>query len=114
MIIFHRLPQTSLFRIVDKMLGELRQRLQERQLALELTDAARGWLVERGFDEAYGARPLRRLIQREVENVLARRVLANEFVAGDTILVDVDGAGLAFSRQPATSVPETVPVPLSP
>jgi ATP-dependent Clp protease ATP-binding subunit ClpC len=102
-IIFHRLPESSLYRVVDKMLGDLRARLAERQLSLELTDAARSWLVKHGYDEAYGARPLRRLIQREVENVLARRVLGSEFSQGDAVLVDVDGDSdkLTFARQPA-------------
>jgi len=100
-IIFHRLPEASLYRVVDKMLDDLRGRLAERQLTLELTDAARAWLVQHGYDEAYGARPLRRLIQREVENVLARRVLGNEFSNGDRVLVDVGDDKLTFDLQPA-------------
>jgi ATP-dependent Clp protease ATP-binding subunit ClpC len=95
-IVFHRLPEASLFRVVDKMLDELRTRLAERQLTLELTDEARGWLVKNGYDEAYGARPLRRLIQREVENALARRVLGNDFAEGERIMVTVDEDRLAF------------------
>jgi ATP-dependent Clp protease ATP-binding subunit ClpC len=103
-IIFHRLPQASLYLVVDKMLADLRARLAERKLTLELTDTARGWLVTNGYDEAYGARPLRRLIQKEVENALARRVLANEFVEGDAIRVDIVGDRLSFERlTPAAS-----------
>jgi len=97
-IIFHRLPEASLYRVVDKMLADLRGRLAERQLTLELSDAARAWIVEHGYDEAYGARPLRRLIQREVENVLARRVLGSEFSPGDRVLVAVDADKLTFTR----------------
>jgi ATP-dependent Clp protease ATP-binding subunit ClpC len=84
-IIFHRLPETSLYLVVDKMLGDLRSRLSERGLSLELSDAARVWLVKNGYDEAYGARPLRRLIQKEIENELARQVLREEF---DQMLLD--------------------------
>jgi ATP-dependent Clp protease ATP-binding subunit ClpC len=108
-IVFHRLPEASLFRVVDKMLDELRARLAERQLTLELTDEARGWLVKNGYDEAYGARPLRRLIQKEVENALARRVLGSDFAEGERIMVTVDGDRLAFERlAPALEVTETV------
>jgi ATP-dependent Clp protease ATP-binding subunit ClpA len=103
-IIFHRLPEASLYLVVDKMLADLRGRLAERKLTLELTDAARGWLVRNGYDEAYGARPLRRLIQKEVENALARRVLASEFREGDAIRVDIVDDRLSFERlTPAAS-----------
>jgi ATP-dependent Clp protease ATP-binding subunit ClpC len=111
-IVFHRLPRESLYRVVDRMLADLRSRLAERELTLDLSDAARAWLVDNGYDEAYGARPLRRLIQREVENALARRVLSNEFGGGDHILVDVVEDRLQFSRaasaepHPAASVTE--------
>jgi ATP-dependent Clp protease ATP-binding subunit ClpC len=108
-IVFHRLPEASLFRVVDKMLDELRARLTERQLTLELTDEARGWLVKNGYDEAYGARPLRRLIQKEVENALARRVLGSDFAEGERIMVTVDEDRLAFERlAPVLEVSETV------
>src|SRR5438067_8097180 len=93
------------------MLGDLRTRLAERGLTLELTDAARAWLVQNGYDEAYGARPLRRLIQKEVENALARRVLGSEFAEGDAIRVDMVDDRLSFERlTPAVSeVPTEVP-----
>jgi ATP-dependent Clp protease ATP-binding subunit ClpC len=97
-IIFHRLPETSLYLVVDKMLGDLRARLAERSLTLELSDLARQWLVKNGYDEAYGARPLRRLIQKEVENALARRVLGGEFADGDTVRVEVVDDHLTFER----------------
>jgi ATP-dependent Clp protease ATP-binding subunit ClpC len=107
-IVFHRLPEQSLYRVVDKMLADLRARLAERQLGLELTDAARAWLVRNGYDEAYGARPLKRLIQKEVENVLARRVLGDEFTAGDRIHVDVADDRLSFERVTPAPEPEAV------
>jgi ATP-dependent Clp protease ATP-binding subunit ClpC len=97
-IIFHRLPEASLYMVVDRMLGDLRARLAERLLSLELTDEARAWLVTNGYDEAYGARPLRRLIQKEIENALARRVLGEEFGAGDVIRVTIVDDRLSFER----------------
>jgi ATP-dependent Clp protease ATP-binding subunit ClpC len=97
-IIFHRLPEESLLKVVDKMLGDLRKRLAERGLTLELSDEARAWLVKNGYDEAYGARPLKRLIQKEVENALARRVLGNEFGEGDAIRVEIVDDRLHFER----------------
>jgi ATP-dependent Clp protease ATP-binding subunit ClpC len=109
-IVFQRLSAEALKKVVEKMLRELRGRLAERQISLELTEAARDWLVENGFDEAYGARPLRRLLQRRVENVLARQVLASEFEPGDTVLVDVEDGELAFRRNLSA---EPVPAPVA-
>jgi ATP-dependent Clp protease ATP-binding subunit ClpC len=108
-IVFHRLPVEKLRLVVEKMLRELRERLQERGLQIELTDEAKDWLVQNGYDEDYGARPLRRLLQRTVENVLAKRVLGGEFNPGDLVLVEVEGDQLAFRREvPAEPVPEAV------
>jgi ATP-dependent Clp protease ATP-binding subunit ClpC len=92
-IVFDRLEREQLRSVVDKMLRELRERLVERNVTVDLTDTAKDWLLEHGYDELYGARPLRRLIQREVENNLARRSLAKEFGYGDHVLVDVEGEG---------------------
>jgi ATP-dependent Clp protease ATP-binding subunit ClpC len=109
-IVFHRLPEASLFRVVDKMLDELRARLTERQLRLELTDEARAWLVKNGYDEAYGARPLKRLIQKEVENALARQVLGSDVTQGDRIKVHVLDDRLAFEVQSSAAENGEVPV----
>jgi ATP-dependent Clp protease ATP-binding subunit ClpC len=112
-IIFRRLPEASLYLVVDKMLADLRSRLAERGLTLELTDDARRWLVKNGYDEAYGARPLKRLIQKEIENALARSVLGEEFAEGDRIQVGIVDDRLTFERlTPAVSnaaVAEEVP-----
>jgi ATP-dependent Clp protease ATP-binding subunit ClpC len=113
-IIFHRLPESSLFMVVDKMLSDVRGRLAERSLSLELSDAARAWLVTNGYDEAYGARPLKRLIQKEIENALARRVLSSEFSNGDVVRIDVVDDHLSFERvahtEQAEMVAEVAPV----
>ncbi|MGI5837387.1 MAG: AAA family ATPase, partial [Chloroflexota bacterium] len=102
-IVFHSLGREQLEQIVEKMLRDLRDRLAERSMTLELSDAAREWLVEHGFDRDYGARPLRRLIQREIENSLARSVLSQEFQEGDRITVDVENGRLAFRRTPGAN-----------
>jgi ATP-dependent Clp protease ATP-binding subunit ClpC len=117
-IVFNRLDREQLRAVVEKMLRELRQRLDERQVGLELTDAAKDWLLEHGYDEVYGARPLRRLIQREVENTLARRSLAKEVGPGDRITVDLTGDGrnakLDFQVEHAVQPqPEQVPQPVT-
>ena len=106
-IVFHSLGREQLEQIVEKMLRNLRERLEERSMTLELTDAARDWLVEHGFDRNYGARPLRRLIQREIENSLARKVLAEECKEGDKITVDVEEGHLSYQRTPGVN-----PVPI--
>jgi ATP-dependent Clp protease ATP-binding subunit ClpA len=89
------------------MLGDLRGRLAERQLSLVLSDAARAWLVKNGYDEAYGARPLRRLIQKELENALARQVLGGDFVAGSRVIVDVVDDRLTFVTEPPAGLAVT-------
>jgi ATP-dependent Clp protease ATP-binding subunit ClpC len=107
-IVFERLTAEQLREVVRKMLRDLSARLAERGITFELSDAAADWLVERGYDEVYGARPLRRLIQREVENVLARRVLAHEIEAGDRVVVDAGPDGLTFEvlhPMPQAAVP---------
>lgn len=87
-VIFDPLSVDELGRIVDLQVRALADRLTERRLGLEVTDAAREWLALQGFDPAYGARPLRRLIQREIGDRLARLVLAGEVADGDTVTVD--------------------------
>jgi ATP-dependent Clp protease ATP-binding subunit ClpB len=97
-IVFHALNEVQLKKIVDIQLAGLRKRLEERHIALELTDAARTRLVRSGYDPAYGARPLKRAIQREIETPLARKILAGEVRDGQAVLVDAaaDGASLSF------------------
>ena len=89
-IIFNRLGREELMRIVDIQLRYLRDRLSEKHLTLELTERAREWLANVGYDPVYGARPLRRAIQRYIEDPLAVKILAGEFVEGDHILADYD------------------------
>jgi ATP-dependent Clp protease ATP-binding subunit ClpB len=96
-IVFHPLEKSQLARIVEVQLGYLRKRLATRNLKLEITDAAENLLAEEGYDPAYGARPLKRVIQQRVENPLASRILKGEFGEGDTIKVDADPAKHNFT-----------------
>jgi ATP-dependent Clp protease ATP-binding subunit ClpB len=97
-VVFHPLGREHIRQIVDIQLGYLRQRLAERELAFELDDAARDRLGEAGFDPVYGARPLKRAIQHQLENPLAQRILRGDFAQGDTIRVTVRDGALAFER----------------
>jgi ATP-dependent Clp protease ATP-binding subunit ClpB len=95
---FKPLSRDEIGEIVDLQLGRLRSRLAERGLTIELTDAAKEVLAEAGWDPAYGARPLKRAIQRLLENPLALRLLEGDFGDGDTIRVDARDGELAFER----------------
>ena len=78
----------------------LRQRLEERKIELELTDKARDYLAEHGYDPSYGARPLKRLIQRELETALGRKLLSGEIRDNSRVIVDAGSKGLEFSSKP--------------
>jgi ATP-dependent Clp protease ATP-binding subunit ClpB len=88
-IMFDALSVDELARIVELQVASLQARLTERRLTLEVTDGARAWLAMSGYDPAYGARPLRRLVQREIGDRLARELLAGDVADGDTVVVDV-------------------------
>jgi ATP-dependent Clp protease ATP-binding subunit ClpB len=99
-VIFSRLDRAQLRLIVDIQLGQFAKRLARRELTIELTDRARDVIAEQGFDPQYGARPLKRAIQKLLEDPLAKRVLAGDFVPGSTIRVDPDATGaLSFQAK---------------
>jgi len=98
-IIFDSLNQQQLRQIVDLLIEEVKKRLSEHKMAVELTDAAKAWLLKEGYDPAYGARPLRRAIQRYVENPISKGILDGEYVEGNTILVDAKAEGLTFAKK---------------
>ncbi len=100
-IIFHALQKHELRHIVQLQIQRLEQRLADRKMALKLSDAALDFLVEVGYDPVFGARPLKRAIQRELETAIAKAILRGEFNDGDTIFVDVENERLAFKRLPA-------------
>ena len=96
-VVFRRLDREQLAEIVELQAGRLRARLAGRGVELELTEAARELLGREGYDPAYGARPLKRLIQRRLENPLAQKLLAGEVRDGDHVVVDVEGDDLTFT-----------------
>jgi ATP-dependent Clp protease ATP-binding subunit ClpB len=101
---FHPLSREQIGEIVDLQLRRLRERLADRGLSLELTDEAKELVAEAGWDPTYGARPLKRALQRLVENPLAMRLLEGEFAEGDTVRVDAEDGELAFARaEPAVA-----------
>ena len=102
-VLFEPLAKEQLAEIAELQLERLRARLAERRLSLELTDAAKELLAEAGWDPAYGARPLKRALQRIVENPLALRLLEGDFAEGDTIRVDAPDGELVFERAEATT-----------
>ena len=106
-IIFEALSKEELGEIVEIQLARIAQRLTDRRLSLEVTDAARSWLADEGYDPAYGARPLRRLVQREIGDRLARMLLAGEVLDGQTVVVDkVDGSeGLTLRAEGEAHLP---------
>ena len=99
-IIFHALKKSQLRHIVYLQTKRLEQRLAERKMSLKLSDAALDFLVEVGYEPVFGARPLKRAIQRELETQIAKGILRSEFRNGDTIYVDVENERLAFKRLP--------------
>ncbi len=80
------------------MVEEVRSRIGERQVSITLTEAAGEWLAKEGFDPVYGARPIRRAVQRYVENPLSKRILAGELTEGDEVLIDGGEDGLIFEK----------------
>jgi ATP-dependent Clp protease ATP-binding subunit ClpB len=101
MIIFHGLRRDQLRQIVKLQIARLEARLQDRKMAVRLSEAALDFLAEVGYDPVYGARPLKRAIQRELETQIAKAILRGEFSEGETIFVDVDNERLSFKRLPA-------------
>jgi len=95
---FTELTREEIADIVELQLARLRQRLSERELSLELTEAAKEVIVETGWDPSFGARPLKRAIQRLIENPLAQHLLEGDFAAGDTVLVDAENDEIAFTK----------------
>jgi ATP-dependent Clp protease ATP-binding subunit ClpB len=97
-VVFHPLAGSQIHGIAKIQIEILGKRLQEQDMKLELDEAALDLLSEVGYDPVYGARPLKRAVQRMIENPLAQRLLQGDFVAGDTILATVDGSNLEFKK----------------
>jgi ATP-dependent Clp protease ATP-binding subunit ClpB len=101
-VLFKPLQPAEIHKIVDLLTAQLRARLATRQVALELSDAARQWLGHKGYDPAFGARPLKRLIQRELETRIGRAIIAGEIKDGSHVLIDVDKGGLVVRDRVTT------------
>ncbi|QLE57557.1 ATP-dependent chaperone ClpB [Nostoc sp. TCL26-01] len=104
-ILFHTLSRSEMRHIIRIQLKRVESLLREQKISFEISPAACDFLVERGYDPIYGARPLKRAIQREIENPLATKLLENTFIAGDTILIDQAETGLTFSNKVLVKVP---------
>ena len=97
-IVFDALSKDQIHEIVDLMIVEVEERLEEHGVTIELTGAAKDWLADEGYDSQYGARPLRRAIQRHIENPLSKLILAQEFSEGSHIIADAGDDGLTFNK----------------
>jgi ATP-dependent Clp protease ATP-binding subunit ClpA len=100
-IVFHELGAEQLRHIVDLMAKEVEERLEDMAIGLEITEAAKGWLAKVGYDPVYGARPLKRFIQRELETKLGRSIIAGDIVDGTQVRVDVKNDELVFNAESA-------------
>jgi ATP-dependent Clp protease ATP-binding subunit ClpB len=97
-VIFHALRRDELRRIVKLQVQRLEQRLGDRRMTLKIANAALDFIAEVGYDPVYGARPLKRLIQRQLETQIAKGILRGDYADGDTIFVDIENERLAFKR----------------
>jgi len=104
-IVFRQLTREDLARIVELQLAHLEKLLAERHLSLDATDAARQWLAGQGYDPVYGARPLKRVIQRELQNPIAMEILEGAYQPGDTVQADVADGRIVLTRLPAAAAP---------
>jgi ATP-dependent Clp protease ATP-binding subunit ClpB len=112
-ILFHRLRKDQMSAIVDIQLGRLAKLLEDRKITLELDDAARAWLAEKGYDPAYGARPLKRVIQKNVQDPLAELILAGSVKDGETVPITAGPLGLVIGDFPAAETRRPVGVVLN-
>jgi ATP-dependent Clp protease ATP-binding subunit ClpB len=103
-ILFHRLQKSEMGRIVEIQFARLQKLLDDRKIVLELDPAARDWLAAKGWDPAYGARPLKRVIQRNLQDPLAEMILAGEIKEGDRVVISAEGNVLTFNgKAPQTA-----------
>ena len=107
-VVFHALAQEHILSIVDLMLDQVRTELEEKRISLEATDAAKEFLAEKGYDPNFGARPLRRLIQDEVEDRLSEQLLGGQIGAGATAVLDVEDGGMVVRTKEVAALPAEV------
>ncbi len=113
-VVFHQLSKNEIVEIVDLMIAGLEKRLLDKDMDIELTTAAKELLAERGYDSALGARPLRRVIQRDLEDPLSEKMLFGDLLPGNIVVVDVEGEGdsreFTFVSTPRSVLPDSPPV----
>jgi ATP-dependent Clp protease ATP-binding subunit ClpB len=98
-VVFHKLGTGELRRVVDLQMARFAARLKAREIGLEISDAAKDWLGEIGFDPTFGARPMKRAIQKHLENPIAEQLLGGQYAPGDVIRVDLTGGSLAIAKK---------------
>jgi ATP-dependent Clp protease ATP-binding subunit ClpC len=110
-IVFHQLTQTEIVQIVDLMVTRLEERMKDKDMGIVLTEQAKAFIAERGYDPVLGARPLRRTVQRDIEDVLSEKILFGELKPGQLVVVGLEGEGdqrvLTFTGEEKTELPDT-------
>jgi ATP-dependent Clp protease ATP-binding subunit ClpC len=113
-VVFRQLTQADIERIVDLMVAQIEVRLKDKDMGIELTPAAKSLIAQRGFDPVLGARPLRRAIQRDIEDHMAEKILFSELKSGEIVVVDVNDPGsesaFTFTGVPRSTAPDVPPV----
>ncbi|HEX4977571.1 MAG TPA: NDP-hexose 4-ketoreductase, partial [Nocardioides sp.] len=113
-VVFPPLTQDQIIAMVDNMIAGVELRLRDRDMSIELTQNAKDLLAKRGFDPVLGARPLRRTVQREIEDTLAEKMLYGEVGPGQIVLVDIEGEGVeakfTFKGSPKSELPDLPPI----
>ncbi len=116
-VVFHQLTQADIERIVDLMVAQIESRLKDKDMGIELTSAAKTLIAKRGFDPVLGARPLRRALQRDIEDMLAEKILFGELKAGEIVVVDVAEKDaeypFTFKGEPKSQLPDAPPIEFS-
>jgi ATP-dependent Clp protease ATP-binding subunit ClpC len=113
-VVFHQLTEAEIVNIVDLMIAKVDQRLKDKDMGIELTAAAKSLLARKGYDPLLGARPLRRTVQREIEDVLSEKILFSELVPGQLVVVDALGEGedaaFTFTGTAKGELPDVPPI----
>ena len=118
-VVFHQLTQSDIEKVVDLMVAQIETRLADRDMGIELTQAAKELIAKRGYDPVLGARPLRRALQRDIEDILAEKILFGELKAGEIVLVDVNSGDdsaehpFTFTGSKTSGLPDSPPVELT-
>ena len=98
-IMFKPLTKENIAGIVELLMKDMNKRVADKELSIELSDSARDFIIDRGYDPVYGARPLKRFLQKNVETLVARAILSNTLTMGDTVLIDTEAGGLVCRKK---------------